>query len=558
MKQLTYILALILVLGAVVPGCHEAPRYDGRLAQADSLMLDKPDSALALLEGLDGATLATKGDSAYRDLLLTQARYKAYITATSDSDINRALAYYRAHPKEREKLTRAYIYKGAVMEELGHPDSAMIYYKHAEANADHDDYFNTGYVKLRIGELYQSQLSNNKEAVDILMQSWQCFDFLKDTSYLIVVDGALGSVKGFDNNDSCKLYLNQAITLTQEFNPLLQYTYKSKLAGLYFAEKNYSIANMLAMDVFNNGRSFSYDNQFYYYAAYSFLKLNQIDSAQFIMSQTPEPMNLVDSMNRYELLAELARSNHDNKTFGYYLALSQEISSHLLIASKESAVTKTEMRFEVDQLKKAHSNTLYGIIVFKVLLVVAVFFIMALVFKYRTSKAEKKRIKESLETEIERLKSEQNKSDSVSSLVRCRIDALKELYQSIRIKSQDENKTKRIIPLSSLFKSMNDNNEILDIDLSESFWKKMRRSVDGEYHGILSFIEKRYPSLTEQDLQLFCLFCSHLSPQIIKHCMNYSNAKTVSNYRKKLIKVKMGLDMSFDDFVQQYLSGKLD
>ena len=161
-EQLTYILALILVLGAVVPGCHEAPRYDGRLAQADSLMLDKPDSALALLEGLDGATLATKGDSAYRDLLLTQARYRCYITATSDSAINRALAYYRAHPSEREKLTRAYIYKGAVMEELNHPDSAMLYYKHAEAVADPSDYFNLGYVKNAHGHIVPRLLFNGR------------------------------------------------------------------------------------------------------------------------------------------------------------------------------------------------------------------------------------------------------------------------------------------------------------------------------------------------------------------------------------------------------------
>ena len=39
--------------------------------------------------------------------------------------------------------------------------------------------------------------------------------------------------------------------------------------------------------------------------------------------------------------------------------------------------------------------------------------------------------------------------------------------------------------------------------------------------------------------------------------MNYSNVKTVSNYKKKLINVKMGLDMSFDDFLQRYSNGML-
>ena len=130
-----WVIVAMLVLGAVVPSCSDAPRYDSRLTTADSLMRNNPDSALAIIEAVNRDSLTTEHDRAYRDLLLTQARYKAYIPATSDSDINRALSYYKQHPKEREKLTRAYLYKGAVMEELGFPDSAMIYYKHAEKTA---------------------------------------------------------------------------------------------------------------------------------------------------------------------------------------------------------------------------------------------------------------------------------------------------------------------------------------------------------------------------------------------------------------------------------------
>ena len=87
------------VLGPVGSGCRRAVmRYDGRLVVADSLMAVAPDSALAVLGDLATDSLASEGDRAYRDLLLTQARYKAYVSATSDSTINRALDYFRAHP----------------------------------------------------------------------------------------------------------------------------------------------------------------------------------------------------------------------------------------------------------------------------------------------------------------------------------------------------------------------------------------------------------------------------------------------------------------------------
>ena len=91
----------MMVLGAVVPGCDDVPRYDGRLTAADSLIHDHADSALTMLEALTPSDLATEGDRAYHDLLLTQARYKCYRPATSDSAINRALAYY---PDDKQLL----------------------------------------------------------------------------------------------------------------------------------------------------------------------------------------------------------------------------------------------------------------------------------------------------------------------------------------------------------------------------------------------------------------------------------------------------------------------
>ena len=102
MRGLTLIiLTITVILGINVSGCHDTQNYDGRLTAADSMMRSNPDSALALVEGVCRDSLSAEGDRAYRDLLFTQARYRCYVTATSDSDINRALAYYRAHQGER-------------------------------------------------------------------------------------------------------------------------------------------------------------------------------------------------------------------------------------------------------------------------------------------------------------------------------------------------------------------------------------------------------------------------------------------------------------------------
>ena len=81
-------------------------------------------------------------------------------------------------------------------------------------------------------------------------------------------------------------------------------------------------------------------------------------------------------------------------------------------------------------------------------------------------------------------------------------------------------------------------------------------SVDGEYMGIATFVEENFPQLTPGEHHLFWLLCARISPQIIKLCMNYSNAVTVSNYKRKLIRERMGLDMKFEEFIEHYLNSR--
>ena len=137
MNRLFVVIVVILaVFVAVVTGCSDSRHYDSRLVEADRLMFEHPDSALVLIEAISLDSLTDDGDRAYRDLLLTHARQLCHIPVTSDSIINRAIKWFSADSIEIAKLVRAYVIKGNVMEELGHPDSAMLYYKTAELIAN--------------------------------------------------------------------------------------------------------------------------------------------------------------------------------------------------------------------------------------------------------------------------------------------------------------------------------------------------------------------------------------------------------------------------------------
>jgi len=563
MKHLLTVILSILALVAAVTGCGGAHRYDARLVRTDSLMRPDPDSALAIVQTVDRDSLTSDGDRAYRDLLLTQARYRCYVTATSDSDINRALAWYRAHSGEREKLTRAYIYKGAVMKELGHPDSAMLYYKTAEATAAPDDYFNLGYSKMRIGELYQSQLPQDSAGIKRLLEARQCFKMLNDTNYLIATLGMLGAISGVNCPDSAKSYFEQAIRLAQDYKPSLQYTYKSKLAGVYLHENEIRTANQLAMDVFRNGKDVCYENQFYYYAALSFVRLGLIDSAKYVVSHFPLLSNAIDSMNYYNVMAEIAKAENNHELYGKCVAHSKEITTKLLHIKSAPTVSQSELIINNEQLERkqgvehSQKRLLWGL-VFLLALITALI-ILKLYYNVKKYEREKAILKQEFDLTLNSWKEslQEENAKHVSTLVGYRLSAIEELYQDIRFRMKDNGRVKKLLPLSSLLEIMNERNELLDVKPSDSFWEKMKLSVNGQFNGIVTYVEKHYPSLTDKDFKIFCLLCANVTPQIIKLCVGFLNAKSVSNYKNKLIKNKMGLDMSFNDFIDAYMRGDL-
>ena len=580
-------------------GCGGTVGDDARLVAADSLLSVDADSALALVESLSRDSLPREGDRAYRDLLVTQARYKCYITATSDSDINRALAYYRAHDDEREKLTRAYIYKGAVMEELGHPDSTMLYYKHAEATAAPDDYFNLGYANLRIAELYQSLYINDSAVVARMKKAYSCFVTSGDTTrYLIISIGTQGVYDNILGKDSARFYLKKAIDIAKKVKSPIVYQYQSKLAGSYFYDGDYKLAKDIAMNVIREGRDACNEDQYYYYAARSFIHLNNLDSTFWVMSFIPDPVSAEDSMNYFQTMAELSQACHKYKDYNYYEEKARKIDTRLLENARDSKLAQVELQWNIDlqekKLKvKTHRHLLivisFTLVVLALLCLISIRIIKKMSEKYQSELDINRKNLESmindLEENREHLLLEQEKlkiqlnekntqpqeemesiqgleleheiiSKKVSSIARYRFAALNELYQNIRVKTDLGKDYSREISLVRLIKKLYESKDILHTPPKETFWENLKLSVDGEFQGIASFVEQNYPRVTKKDFHLFCLLCAKFPNRIIKFCMNYTNDVTVSKSKKKLMKERIGMDMKLEEFIDLYLQGK--
>ncbi len=187
-KNILNIWLIMMALAGILVGCNGVPQYDHRLTQADSLMSipSQRKAALDQLINIPPNSLTKESDKAYLALLLTEARYKNYERITSDEVINSAIEYYEHHPKDQEKLARAYIYKGAVLEDLEKPDSAMWFYKKAEVTASEEYDYNRGYAQLRMGNLYYGHHAYDGRDIEKLEQAWESFRKSEDIHYQIV------------------------------------------------------------------------------------------------------------------------------------------------------------------------------------------------------------------------------------------------------------------------------------------------------------------------------------------------------------------------------------
>ena len=347
-------LTMVLVVG--VTGCGGA-RYDGRLVAADSMMQVDPDSALALVSAVSPSSLGTDGDRAYRDLLATQARYKAYkdILASDDSAITRAMGYYRVHAGEREKLTRAYLYKGAVMQELGHVDSAMYYYKTAEITAAEKDYANLGQINTRIGGLYRNYFADQQICYDKYNQALKYYKLVGNKPLQLSSLIGMASSRGIMNKDDAERLLCQASQLAIELNDSVRYYLCQELLcrQLSFDGKSIPKAKQIAFHCLNDYTNYvNHDLLLDLADIYAYSGMP--DSARYYLDMVTENAGTVNlgqvKTRKYLILSDISRLEGDSALSSHYDMLSHQVSDSL---------SNNRLKYQIQEIENSFNNRLY-------------------------------------------------------------------------------------------------------------------------------------------------------------------------------------------------------
>ncbi|MBR5170446.1 MAG: hypothetical protein IKW85_07750 [Muribaculaceae bacterium] len=550
MKRLPFVIVMVIaVLVAVVTGCGGTPSYDGRLTAADSLMRTNPDSALALLEAIPMAGLATAGDSAYRDLLLTQARYRCYVTATSDSAINRALAYYRAHDDEREKLTRAYIYKGAVMDELGHPDSAMFYYKQAEATAAPDDYFNLAQINTRIASLYRIYYADFQTCFEKYSIALKYYELIGDKKMQQQSIYNMGVCAGITHNaDAVELLeksLGIAVELKDSFN---QYQCKELLCRqLSIDTSHFKESKLIALDCLINYKKYV-NEDLLLDIAHLYAMEDKIDSAWLYIKLVDNSLcSDSDHVRQIEyrknvIMSNIAENVGDMSLYKNTAASAVQVSEQVHNGKTKHIIQSIENQHKQDLILKNEQKNLSLKVTIWLSLTV---FLFALVFlighflkKLNRTKALMNEIRENgVNAHDDFIMQISGKNSEISHFVTSMVELIRTAMEakSILQMLSFDNKVKSLVSQTT----------------TDDFWLELLDHLDKANNGFISRISEN-PLIKKKDLRFIGLLCYGFTYTEIAFIMDYS-PKYISNKRKNIAR-KLEIDVPLLTFIEQELA----
>ena len=562
-KNLFFILTALVMLAGPLTGCHRGgvSRYDSRLVHADSVLRSNdPDSALQLLSAIDAGELVSAGDRAYHALLLTQAQYRCYVDITSDSTINVALDYYKRHEGEHEKLTRCYIYKGAVTEVLGDPEAAMGYYKQAANVAAPTDHFNLGYANLRIGYVYRDYLVGDSADITFVKQALHHFRQVPDSFYVAQCLSAIGnSYASISKNDSALVYLEQADTLIKALHlsglEVLNQRYLADLKMFSHDVRDIVAAKDIAVSLAD--KETDQRNHLLLIAAYTLAKLNKADSASYYLKQV-EKEKLSDGLRVLynDCYAELARCHGNLGQFEHYFRRADDIADSLLSNTLQFQLRDVEAKYDNEALKykalRYKSNWLLSLL--GALLAISILAIALMVIARKA--AERKRQIAASEETIERLQSDaaqlasqleanHEMSEGLKATIRHQIDTFAQLVELHY--TQFTHFPKKF---DELFKKAYNLNQP-----DPSFWTGLRAYADSTCNGIITRTLEEHPSLAESDVRFLSLCCSNLPTSAIMACLGYNDLHSIYRKKRRLAK-KMGLTAKLDDYIMEMQNSK--
>ena len=331
MKKLLGYMATFVLLTVV--GCGQS--YPPSLQAADSLMNERPDSALALLDDMEADMAnAAKSVRMRYQLLRHKAMNKADVLFTSDSLMLDVVDYYDSHGTANDRMLAHYLL-GCVYRDMREVPHAINCYMDAVAKADtvsgNCDYQVLGCVYSQMAWLYHQQLLLSYE-IDARKMAMHYAFLSNDTLNAIYEQmAAFGAYYLMNKPDSAEIVIREALSEYQTYRFLQDELNASTMLMLLLTEQPSKLQELkqLIDDYDKNSLNFNENHDlppihrlFYYYKGKYFEGVNLLDSAEYYYRKVYHPdMRFVDHDPMYRGLLSIYRKRHIADSIAKYAQL---------------------------------------------------------------------------------------------------------------------------------------------------------------------------------------------------------------------------------------------
>ena len=518
MNRHIYRLVAAVLAAITIVSCDDARKSETfrLLEDVDSYIEARPDSALAVLEGIDKSELTSKELEAKYALLLSQALDKNYIDLQSDSIIAPAVRYYENHGTPDERL-KMYYYSGRIKQNSGDYEGAMEMFVKGESYGDEcTDKALLGRLYAAKQYVYQetinypSAIPNAQLAADAFLEAEDVHNYLLQINDLAILYQL--------THDDAKHA--ECMNIIKENWDILTDKHKSHYYTILL--NPYSNAEN-PDELISEYLSEVKDSSLIIWSGLSnvYLRLNQPESVlqvlEYSLKYNQDEKDAAYYFAQASAYEQLGESDEALAAYKKYVEITD--ANDLEILKADTKFIEERHKKEIELLDAEHSKErIMFISIIAILSAVIVIYLIRQQLKIRT--AEKKQL------EIEKKRYEQLYADAIAER-----DALTKMIEDSSVKDETKavirerlevlNKViiSHITDTSSANKKAFQELEALISD-RDSFIESTRLTIEGNNPEFIDALKKQ--GLTDEEINICCLYVIGLKGKDIKTYTNQS------------------------------------
>ena len=506
----------IVSLSCILSGCsfHSVRRS---LEDIESYIMDRPDSALVVLEDMDRELLVSKRDRAHHALLHAMALDKNFIDVSDDSLASTAVDYFSKYGPEKYEARSLY-YLGLAYYYQEEYSKAILEFTKAEKVAERSDSLYLGFIKVAQSDTY-TKTHNNIESFQKLKGAYNIYQAIDADYYVSVTTLRLAQAYyNFNKKESSIELLDSLMNneIDERVMTAAMATYAFIKADPLNSDPSLAI-EMYEIILGERDSSLLLYKDYWAYA-YSLNKCGRREESRVLIDQ----LKLADTSGTADYwMYLLHKSDGDFETALRYLeASTDKIDKEVAEALQQSlALTQRDYYASQSELSEyqVRNRTLLMICISVSALLAIGAVLWCSVSLVRRSREEKERYLKYADEARRQLEASKNEDypalkRKYVELYRSKYEVLGSLYEQYSLYYGKKNAQQaiydKVVSVIDEFKE-----DYNDKDLIEGM-------LDEGLDGIMSNLRSEMPQLKEKDYAIFRLLAIGFDVTTISHLMN--------------------------------------